>query len=103
MAKPELLKDKWGEEIPVLGPGSTLTLTAGAASSNGALPAEAFVVRVAAVNDCYINFGTSGVTASGTSVFFPKGSELFKVPAGATHMAVIQHTTGGVVSVTVME
>jgi len=103
MAKPSLPKDQWGEEIPVLGPGATLTLTAGAASSSGALPAEAFVVRVAAVNDCYIAFGTSGVTASGTSVFFPKGSELFKVPATATHMAVIQHTTGGVVSVTVME
>jgi hypothetical protein len=103
MAKPILPKDAFGEEIPVLAPGATVTLTAGAASTNVALPPDDFVLRVAAVNDCYINFGTAGVTASGTSMFFPKGSELFALPNGATHMAVIQHTTGGVVSVTVME
>lgn len=91
-------------EIPVLAPGAVLTFTAGATSSAPqAFPADTFVIRVAAVNDCYIAFGNSGVVASGSSHFFPKGSELFKVPSGATHMAVIQHTTGGVVSVSVME
>lgn len=103
MAKPLLPHDVFNSDIPVLGLGATLTLTSGAVSSSGVIPAEAFVVRVAAVNDCYIAFGVGSATASGTTPFFPKGSEMFKVPAGATHFACIQHTIGGAVSLTVME
>ena len=96
--------DQFGKPIPVLGEaGTPVNLTAGAASVSGALPANCDVVRVACLNDCYIDFGTSGVVAAaGTSMFMPKGAELFKVPSGATHIAVIQHTTGGVVSVAPM-
>lgn len=99
-----LPSDQNGTPIQVLSPAaaSTVALTAGAASVNAALPTNCEVIRVACINDCYVNFGTAGVTASGAHMLFTKGSELFDVPAGATHVAVIQHTTGGAVTVTPM-
>lgn len=81
-------------------PAQVATGTAGAASSRITLPSGAEVVRVACINDLYFRFGDSTVTAAGTDSFMPKGVEVFKVPSGATHLAIIQHTTGGVVSVT---
>lgn len=103
MGRPTLVLDALNRPVPVLGFAGVLALTAGAVSVNGAIPSGAYIVRVAAVNDCYIAFGNSGVVASGASSLFPKGSELLKVPAGATHIAVIQHTTGGAVTVTDMD
>lgn len=99
-----LPSDQNGTPIQVLAPATaaTVVLTAGATSVRAALPANCEVVRVAAVNDCYVAFGDSNVVASGANMLFTKGSELFDIPIGATHMAVIQHTTGGAVTVTPM-
>lgn len=81
-------------------PAAVTVGSAGATTSNFALPTGAEVVRIACANDLYFKFGTSGVTATGSDSLMLKGAEVFKVPAGATHIAVIQHTTGGAVTVT---
>ena len=78
----------------------TVVGTVGAASARVALPTGAEVVRVACVNDCYVNFGNSGVTAAGTNMLMLKGAEVFKIPTAATHIAFIQHTTGGAITIT---
>lgn len=107
MSTPKLLRDAFARPVQALAPedGNVVTLTAGAASVRGALPADCFAVRIACVNDCYFNFGNSAVVAgagAGQGHFLAKGVELSKVPAGSTHIAVIQHTAGGVVSVSTM-
>lgn len=68
--------------------------TAGAASSNAAIPTGSagkwVVVRVGA--PIWLNFGTSGVTASAatTSMLWSGAELLFKVPSTATHFAVLR-------------
>lgn len=102
MAFTKLRRDQNGIPLQALTPNLAVNGTVGAVSASLVLPPECDYVRVASVNDCYIRFGTSGVTAAGTDIFFPKGSEVLGVPEGATHLAYIQHTTGGVISVTSM-
>lgn len=104
MANPILPRDRVGHAIQALAPeaGTTATGTVAGTSARVALPTGAEVVRVCAVNDCYIRFGDSSVTAAGTDALFIKGAEVFKVPAGATHLAFIQHTTGGAITVSSM-
>lgn len=102
MTRPTLIIDQNGYPVQALAPSTTAILTAGATSTRVALPTGAQLVRLAAINDCYVAFGDSNVVASGSNMLFTKGSEIFEVPAGATHVAVIQHTTGGAVTVTMM-
>jgi hypothetical protein len=103
MAKPNLPRDAFGESIQALALGATVTLIAGPTSVRAAVNEEEFVARIACTNDCYLQFGDGSVVADGNSPFFPKGAEIFKIPTGVTHVAVIQHTTGGTVSITTME
>lgn len=106
MSRPTLIRSTTGEAVQLAGPedAGIVTLTTGAASTRGALPAiECFLVRLSCIADCYFKFGTSTVVASAAdSHFSPRGSEVFKVTAGATHIAVIQHTASGAVSVSTM-
>jgi hypothetical protein len=103
MARPYALLDRNNLPVQALAPSAVVPVSVGAVSVRVALPPDTFCVRIAAVNDCYLAFGDSGVTADGTSHLFLRGAEVFKTPTGATHVAFIQHTTGGAASVSVME
>ena len=53
------------------------------------IPTGSVLIRCASNNNCYIEFGTNP-TATTNSMLFPAGVEIFRVPAGATKIAVIQ-------------
>lgn len=88
----ELLKDKWGNPLQALAPDPTgvAVVAIGAVSARVALPADSTVLRVASNQKCYFRFGDAAVAAAGTDSLFQAGTEIFTVPAGATHIAVIQ-------------
>jgi hypothetical protein len=72
-----------------------------AGNNRVALPAESEIVEVSASDTCRVAFGTSTVDATvGTRRVFPAGCAVYKVPPGATHIAVTQvGTSSGVVTV----
>lgn len=86
--------DSNGRPIPVPRTSqSRVNLTAGVASSNAALPSGGYkLVFVRCTDHVFINWGTSGVTAStgATSQLHPAGESVQVVPTGATHIAVIR-------------
>jgi len=65
-----------------------------AGSSSLALPAGR-MVRIFAMTDCFIEFGDATVTADNTSMFFEAGTEVMRVPSGATHVAVKRYALNG--------
>lgn len=65
-------------------------------------PGNEEVFRIAASTACYVAFGDSTVEASATDVYFPSGVETVKVPTGATHIAALQVSDAGTLSVTEM-
>lgn len=65
-------------------------------------PGREDVFRLAATENCFVNFGDDTVTAATTDIFFPAGVETIKVPTGATHIAAIDAGTNGILSVTEM-
>jgi hypothetical protein len=77
----------------VVGSTNRTNLTAGAASSNAALPTgtSRFVV-VRATDYIWLNFGTGAVTASAavTSILCAPGEGVYPVPTTATHAAVLR-------------
>ncbi len=95
-----------GEKVQVLTPGAIATNTVVAATtSSTALPTGVGVgdiVRIAATQDCHINFGTSGVTATASHHLFTSGVEYLVVPSGATHLAAIRVAVDGTMSITLM-
>jgi hypothetical protein len=96
----QLPTDDNNKEVQTLAPGTTISLTIGASSDAGTLPAGSEVVRVSASDSCYVAFSSS---ASSADMLFAAGSEVFKVPAGATQFACIrQGTASGVLTVTRM-
>lgn len=104
MAYGTLPQDIKGQTIQAMAPdGSGIAqITVGAASARVALPGDCEVVRVASTVDCWFRFGDGSVVAAGTDSFFAKGSEIFKIPSGATHIAAIQTSAGGTMSITRM-
>jgi hypothetical protein len=84
-------------QVPI-GTGTRVNLTAAVASSNAALPAGfalGGVILVTVTAAVWLNFGTSGVTASAanTSILVPAaGSFVYQVPYAATttHAAVLR-------------
>lgn len=74
--------------------GVTDQLAYSAATDNIALPTNNGYVRVYAPTDCYIVFGIgSGTTSSTTTgTFFEAGTEILKVPASATYIAMVQYS-----------
>jgi hypothetical protein len=104
MAFAILARDQVGLPIQALypDPAQAVTGAVGAASVRVALPTGADVVRVATLGDCFIKFGTVTVVATAADSIFPKGSEVFRVPAGVTHLAFIQSGAGTTITVTGM-
>lgn len=90
MTFPRMLTDQLGNPIQVLAPATTVKAAITASSARVALPTDSEVVRVAADGNCYIAFGNGSVVATANDILFPVGSEMFRVPAGATNIAVIQ-------------
>lgn len=101
----QLPRDYNSQVVQTLSPIDTITLSAGAVSVRDALPSDTTVVRVASLVDVYIKFGDSTVTATSGDVLFPAGAEVFKVPVDptvSTHIATLQVSAGGNISVTKM-
>lgn len=104
MAKFQLTRDKFGEPIQTLSPKDNTNLNIGGSSVRAVIPADAEVVRVAPTVDCYVAFGDSGVVADTGDMNMVTGVEIFRVPEGSTHVAVIQNgAVTGVLSITKME
>lgn len=103
MAKPNLTRDVSGTAVQCLTPtGDGSEITTSGSSASAALPtglASGEICRIAATEDAYIKFGTSGLTAATTDILMPAGVEYFVVPDGATHLAAIQVSTAGTVQV----
>lgn len=79
-----------GTAFPIFAPAGAVAITIAATTANIALPASSEVVRVSASGNCWIQFGTSGVTAVAGNVQVPAGVvDYLEVPAGATHVACI--------------
>lgn len=74
---------------------TNVVLPVTAATDSTALPAGS-QVRLFAMTDCYIQFGTSlAVEATTESTFFRAGTETITVPAGATHIAALRYAADG--------
>ena len=90
--KGQLYTDANSNPIQALvGSGSRTNLTAGLASSNAALPTGSDgLVIVRCTDYIWLNFGTSGVTASAanTSILCPPGEGVYPVASANTHAAV---------------
>lgn len=86
-----------------------VNLTTSGSSTSSALPntgagAAARVVRVAATQAAYVNFGTSGVAATTANILVqPADSVVLTLPRGVTHFAAIQEGTAGKVNVQAIE
>lgn len=77
------------------------SVASGLSSASVALPAGR-VFRIHCDQACYINFGTSGVTAASSDMPFDAGVEIMAVAEPNTHIAAIQNTTAGTVTITPM-
>ena len=98
----KLPQDKDSATIQVLEPAAAVYLTTGGASSRVALPSGAEIVLIGASEACWLTFGDSGVVAAASTtpaILMPGGMIVLQVPAGATHIAGIQVSTGGPVSI----
>lgn len=97
MAEPKLYIDQNSQPIPAIEVADDcVQVTFTGSSSATALPSGAKMVRIGLDEDAWIRFGTSGATVAATNGhFFPKGVEVFVVPEGATHVAVISNGTNG--------
>lgn len=103
MSFANLARDVMGCPIQTLAPSGVATLSIGAASLSAALPSNRDVFRLAATASCFVRFGTSGVVATNADHLLTPGVEVFKVPQGATHVAVVQSGAAvGVASVSGM-
>lgn len=106
--------DVHGRWAQALAPGPTLNLAINGASNSDLIPTanstktDDFlsadrIVRVTATADCYIEFGTSGVTATSSSLLFLQGTEMMKVPSGCNRVAGISKSgSAAQLSITVM-
>jgi hypothetical protein len=103
MADLGLPQDRNGRSIQTLSPDDTTVANVafGAASARVALPAGAAVVEISSSDFCRMAFGDVTVVASATSRIASPGSRVYRVPPGATNLAVIQFgSTSGYVTIT---
>lgn len=84
---------------------TTSGTSASAALPNTQAGTAARIVRVAATQAAYINFGTSsGVTATANNILVqPADAVVLTLPRGSTHFAVIQEAASGKVNVQAIE
>lgn len=88
----ELARDKFNHSIQVLSPAldSTTVVSVSGSSASGSLPSGTRIVRFASTANCHVVFGVgSAPTATTSDWLFPAGVEVFTIPTGATHFAVI--------------
>lgn len=89
--------------IQVLALDNGATMSTSAVSARVAIPAATSVIRVASSALGYFKFGDSSVTAASTDNVFPAGVEVFNISGyGYTHLAFINDSGSGAVSVTKM-
>lgn len=89
MGRAKVVKSEEGDAIQVLAPhGAAVNGNIGASSARLTLP-SADVVRVSCSIDTYVRFGDVSVNADSSSMLFLSGTEVFKVPEGAEHLAFI--------------
>lgn len=77
--------------------------TTGAASASVALPTATDIIQIVTQQDTWVKFGDSGVVAvaaTAGNMLLLGGERAYRVPAGATHMAFIQDSAAGRLSVT---
>jgi|8_EtaG_2_1085327.scaffolds.fasta_scaffold00491_9 hypothetical protein len=101
----KLPTDQNGNAVAVMAPAATASIAVAVGTASVALPTDAdpgTIIRIACDTNCYIAFGTSGVTAASTDALFVNGVEYFQVPDGASHMAAIRVSADGVLRVTTM-
>ncbi len=58
------------------------------------------IIRLASSTDSYVKWGDDTVVATTIDVYFPAGVEVLVIPAGMTHLAIIQEASGGIVTAT---
>jgi len=104
MPSPNLGRDSNNVPVQALYPASPVNVTISGVSQLLAIPAETQFLRVASTGNVYLQFGTSAAVATTASALFPAGSEMFKIPAGVTHVATIQvGAATGILSINRME
>lgn len=100
---PLLPKDRDSIPMQVLSVQEDTVVAANIAGGNNrvALPADSEIVEIAASDVCRVKFGTSTVDATvGTARVFPQGVAVYKVPPGATHVAVTNYNaSAGIVTI----
>ena len=75
-------------------PNNTVSISATTSSGSIALSGGGHIVRIAATEDVYINFGTSGVTAAVATgmLILADTPEVFTLKGSVTHVAAITET-----------
>ncbi len=101
----ELPTDRSDAPVQVLAPGTIVNDDVDATTDRSVLPTGTSlgtgVVEVAVSNDTYIAFGTSTITVTtANGQFIPKGVSVYRVPDDAIHLAYIQSTTEGRITIT---
>lgn len=97
--------DQNSTPVQILGYGAVAADDTDGSSDRVALPTgatEGTIVRIASTTDIYVAFGTSSVTAGASDHLFPSGVEIVQVPDDATHIAYIQVSAAGRISITRM-
>jgi len=97
----ELPHDRNSAAIQALSPDddNITTIMAGGASTSaevaGRVAGRSVLVEIAASTDVHIAFGASGITATTSSRFFPKGAAVYKLLPGQSHVAVLEAASSG--------
>ncbi|MEQ8394994.1 hypothetical protein [Thalassobaculum sp.] len=87
----------------VPGPNQNVTVSGTTARTATDFASDTTIVVLVATTVCHIVFGDETVTATTAGILMPAGMErMFKLPAGATRVAAIQASSGGVLGVTEM-
>jgi hypothetical protein len=81
-----------------------IQLTTGAATANTRLPCRQFLIK-SLTNPCYIRLGPSDVTVSAVNGYYMAvgDEERFQISKGVTHIAYLQVTGAGALSVCPLE
>lgn len=95
-----------GGPVSITAPG--FSAATGAASASTAIPVDSAgnkprYIRVAGINACYVKLGQSGVVATNADVLIQPADREIMTVSGATHIAYIQDSAAGRVSVVPLE
>jgi len=82
------------------GPHQSVTVSGTTARTAANFNDRTTILRLCASTNCYIAFGGGTIEATTAGIFLPAGVPLVVgVPAGATRVAAIQASAGGILSV----